>query len=1070
MAHNGLMTWARILLMLAAAAVVIAVVCLAVLLNLDYGRFKGTVETLVSKQMGRAFAIDGAFDISLSSTITVVADGIRLGNADWAEETNMLTVDRFFLALDTWSLLRGPVRIEAIELSGVDILLERSAEHGPNWNLAREKRPQRRKRPSMPNWPIVRRAEILDVNLELRSPVLEEPLNVEIDVLRHVRNENDFLDTVLDGRINTRAVSLQGRVGPYVNLLAGRDVTLELSGNLGELQMTGAGYINDFRTPQYSDLNLKLNATDIDQVTEMLGIVDLGSGAIEVEASLVPGEGQADGKIDAQFGEYRLTADGSFADRRDAAFTMAASGPDFGRMSALFGLPRIKREPFELSGGARFKGDDAIIEETVLLIGDTSLRVRGQLSKLPELENTELSMEISGDDFAEFKELFGRPIVLKGPYELTAQVKSSPDNKEFITAEIRVGDHVTVTSGELGDFPDFSAQRLEFKSAGPDVSEIADMFGVSGVPKLPYEATGTERLVDGAVLFSDLKLSLGPHSLQLDGDIDIANFDRDLDLGIRLSSPDLIALTGPIPLYDLPSDPFDLSAGLRKKGNLLHLENVRASLGDTDLRANATVDLGQEQGAKISVEAGGNNLAAILPEIPVYRAPDKAFEARGSLTLTPGLLRLEGVRVQVNESVVNGTGAITLPPEPLKAGFEIDGAGNNMGDIGRILEYRFPDSEFEFATSLYATKKLFALQEISVQSGKSDLRGEIQVELGGRPQVQMEIDAAVLDLKPIVEANRQPEADSESPATDGRLIPATQIPLASLDAADWLISVAVDESLGWETVGGSEAIQRRGSDTKLLAKIRNGALTIEEFSLASESGTLSGYLEVKPNNESGATVMFSAKARDFMLTEWTEVGDELKAAPPFDFDASIEGSGMNLRDLLATANGEIVLFGSNGWIKNGAFEILLSDFFNKLIAKLNPFAKQEEFTEIKCIALMLGVKNGNMEGEPALVVQTDKLNIFSNGEIDLRDESIDVAFDTKVRKRLGVSSGEFLTPYFKVGGTLADPKVRLDAEATVVGGGVAVATFGLSILLKSTWERIFVSEEPCKAALEEWRG
>jgi hypothetical protein len=61
-----------------------------------------------------------------------------------------------------------------------------------------------------------------------------------------------------------------------------------------------------------------------------------------------------------------------------------------------------------------------------------------------------------------------------------------------------------------------------------------------------------------------------------------------------------------------------------------------------------------------------------------------------------------------------------------------------------------------------------------------------------------------------------------------------------------------------------------------------------------------------------------------------------------------------------------------------------------------------------------------------------------------------------------VSATDFITPFAKLEGTLSSPRITLDPKGTVVEGGAAVATFGLSILAKGFWKRRVGSRKICE--------
>ena len=62
---------------------------------------------------------------------------------------------------------------------------------------------------------------------------------------------------------------------------------------------------------------------------------------------------------------------------------------------------------------------------------------------------------------------------------------------------------------------------------------------------------------------------------------------------------------------------------------------------------------------------------------------------------------------------------------------------------------------------------------------------------------------------------------------------------------------------------------------------------------------------------------------------------------------------------------------------------------------------------------------------------------------------------------------KFGNPLIKVGGRMVAPAIELDPKGTVVSGGLAVATAGLSLVAKSMSDRFLSSKDPCGDARRE---
>ena len=73
--------WTRGLLIALSVVIVLIGAVIVLLLTIDLGRFKGNLEDYVSEATGRQFVIAGRFEPSLSKTVDLVAEDVRLANA-----------------------------------------------------------------------------------------------------------------------------------------------------------------------------------------------------------------------------------------------------------------------------------------------------------------------------------------------------------------------------------------------------------------------------------------------------------------------------------------------------------------------------------------------------------------------------------------------------------------------------------------------------------------------------------------------------------------------------------------------------------------------------------------------------------------------------------------------------------------------------------------------------------------------------------------------------------------------------------------------------------------------------
>jgi hypothetical protein len=159
------------------------------------------------------------------------------------------------------------------------------------------------------------------------------------------------------------------------------------------------------------------------------------------------------------------------------------------------------------------------------------------------------------------------------------------------------------------------------------------------------------------------------------------------------------------------------------------------------------------------------------------------------------------------------------------------------------------------------------------------------------------------------------------------------------------------------------------------------------------------------------------------------------------------------------------------WVipENRLLKRIYGDLLNEIVDTINPFSKAASETKIDCIVLPVEINDGNLSFAPQAFVRTDALQIFSRSSIELKSEKIEMNFRTTPRKGLTISAGEILNPYVMVVGSLAAPRLALDTTGSLISGGAAFATGGLSILARATWNRLARSATPCETAADDGR-
>ena len=122
---------------LAALVIVLVGGAAAFLYFVNWNWFKGIADSQGSRAAGRQFAIDGDLRVKLHGRLAEVhAERIRLANADWAKEPNMLEIGALDFRIDLLELLRGRTVLPELTLTRPKLDLEKPDDKRKNWDMA----------------------------------------------------------------------------------------------------------------------------------------------------------------------------------------------------------------------------------------------------------------------------------------------------------------------------------------------------------------------------------------------------------------------------------------------------------------------------------------------------------------------------------------------------------------------------------------------------------------------------------------------------------------------------------------------------------------------------------------------------------------------------------------------------------------------------------------------------------------------------------------------------------------------------------------------------------------------
>jgi hypothetical protein len=175
---------------------------------------------------------------------------------------------------------------------------------------------------------------------------------------------------------------------------------------------------------------------------------------------------------------------------------------------------------------------------------------------------------------------------------------------------------------------------------------------------------------------------------------------------------------------------------------------------------------------------------------------------------------------------------------------------------------------------------------------------------------------------------------------------------------------------------------------------------------------------------------------------------------------------------MASLEGDAKVVLGPGRIGNKYLDLAGADAVTEVLNALNPFAKSDEFSMLKCAVARFKVTGGVAEARDGLAVETGKMTVLGGGRVDLGAEALDLAFRPEARQGLGVGLGN-LVGQVRIQGTFAKPSYGLDPLAAVTGtvGAVTGAVSGIvgggisTITGALTGERAKPETSACQIAL-----
>ncbi|WP_116365501.1 AsmA family protein [Parahaliea mediterranea] len=648
-------------------------------------------------------------------------------------------------------------------------------------------------------------------------------------------------------------------------------------------------------------------------------------------------------------------------------------------------------------------------------------------------------------------------------------------------------------SEENGNNTDQVYELTTLKVEADDNDDL-QLQGEGRVRTLPLRLSGQigrrVALAAGGSLRCHLAAQLADAEFTLQGQRlvpDAAGEDGQLQVEVQASG--LQALLDALDIPLATGDSAHLLAELRDRQEQVS-GSLTGSLGEVALKAqlDATPD-------RLAVEGRIDTLKALasvfavqgLPGLPLSFAVNLAPAEQG---LDAGLT-VSDLRLGLGDAQLEGQGS--LAGEDGAGHFELEA----KGELASELMAQLPELPFQLAATIDWSAAGLVVAPLQVQLGNSDLAGELSltaadsgdeshssegskkspvlvaaltssridlVQWQGEPQEPAASDASTkastANESAIKDpAKREPTAASTRSASEPAryVFGEAALPLAALQDnridVQWQIAALHTRLLVLE-------------DVAVKAVLQDGRLDISADVTGADGGEGRNRL-VLDNRGEQPQLSLNSQLRDFRINLASGEVEKAEDIPPLSLSLELAASGASPRALAAGSDGKAMLTMGPGLLTNSIMETFSGDLLAQLVSALNPFAKTQAHMAFQCGVVAMEIDAGQVSIEP-VAIQTEKLQVVASGEVDLTDEAINIVFNTKPRKGVGVSADMFVTPFVSLEGTLAAPRIGLDEKGTLLTAGAAVATGGMSILWKGLMDRATGTVDHCEGTFAKY--
>ncbi len=1026
--------------------------------------------------------LDHPLDIKVSDLSMQHHDNIRwIAKGSGSVNDKAISLDGWFAPFSA-IILGGPLDHE-IKISLGDVILQSSgsvkdAATGAGANLTTH----------------IQGPEIADFLNEFKLPLFSEG---PFDYTLRLNTEGKMTRLVLDGDLGSVDIKARGELDRLINPSKG-NVEFSVDGpNLGALakifgidglvedafshethaefkgdaihfrkttlstasdHLEIAGHFNTGPGFSGTELDIHFETEEIGRWANAVGQVEQTVGPLTLDGKL---SSDANGLISIQskavHGESTLDVHGALGHLPAALaldLNISFKSADPKPLATLAGLKDFPAAPLSVQGRLGMKDKQVQLDKVNINLVGNEANIDGLINLEGRHAGSEVNLYLDIKHAGDLGRLFGKDGFPDQPVKLTATVKPDGKGLAFKVDDSNLGKIQIQLDGRIADLEHPLGIDGNFDISLPRLSDISFLLPDMKLPDAPFTARGKVERKDNKVQLDKVRIDLAGNQVNIDGHINLVDRYAGSKLNFDLYTKNAGELGRMFGKDGLPDQPMKLTATVKPTGKGLDFKISDGNLRDIDIDLEGHIaDLAQPLGMDANFDIKLPRLSDFSFLLPGKDLPALPFAASGRLVNEQSKTHLDGVHLELGKVKASIDGDL-LSDNGFK--LTVKATGPDASKLNGLVGTSLPAKQFSLASSLSGNPSKFELKGLDVNLGRSKIDGDLTIGLGDVTQIKGKIDSPYVDLSHWY-TGAKPEEEAKPASKPEWMFDDTSVMTLTDHGLDIDLDLQVSELyLGNTTI----------EDIELGFVLSHQFMELKPFTFkGTQGGRYNG--EVSLDGTSSKPIFhLRLDGKDLRLGLAAAPGQDPSTFPPIDLDVALDGVGATRRELASSLNGKARVFMGSGRLASAGLDLLFSDFLTQLFTTLNPFAETSDYTQLDCAVMAADAVSGKVDVLP-VIFHTEQLTMLSQGVVDLNTEKIDLTFNTKMRTGIGISAGMLINPFIKVGGRLTSPAIEMDPAGTIIGGGLAVATLGISMLAKSMTDRFLSSKDPCGDARKE---